>query len=288
MRLRQLSTSQSITFIASPEAHHGIVEVNKVNKYAKIDSSHVIMWLLEQTCRSNESLGNLHRSQGLSYIQRQDAELANQDYLIDVKQRKALIEVLQQPEKARLSQLYGSDCQSLKIDSINVSNTTLKEMSKILLSRQSEYKQSSDIDSLAAEQVEQEREVEFQVEEVRQIQKPPKYKPLRFNGLHADLKSFVESGKLPSDSTSYLPAFDLFKTTDIGKKFEVSCNLTKLYVSTEFVKTVELRGAVSPDNFMVSSLLILLYKSIILIYLTEASRMDIMEYLYRDGCYHYT
>ena len=72
-----------------------------------IDSSHVIHWLLEQTCAANEQLQNLYIAQGSDFCKRTAAEWDNAASLSDIQDRDAYVKVLQHPEQLTLEQLYG-------------------------------------------------------------------------------------------------------------------------------------------------------------------------------------
>src|ERR1051325_2899251 len=63
------------------------------------------------------------------------------------------------------------------------------------------------VHSSAFEEVEQEREVEFQVEEVREMQKPCHYRPHAFPGTHPAITCFVITGIL-AGAAGYEPAFE--------------------------------------------------------------------------------
>ena len=56
MRLRQLGTTQSVVWFAPPEVHQSILDCQGKGASAHIDSSDVVMWLLEQTCRFTRKL----------------------------------------------------------------------------------------------------------------------------------------------------------------------------------------------------------------------------------------
>ena len=113
------------------------------------------------------------------------------------------------------------------------------------------------IHSSALEEVEQEREVEFQVEEVRQVQKPKPYTALTFPGLHPAVALFAKTGKL-SGRKGYEQAFAALAGTNIGRKYNVCPTTSRLFVSTEFMRTIEIEKCRPPnDNFLVSSILFL-------------------------------
>ncbi|OCK74649.1 hypothetical protein K432DRAFT_409689 [Lepidopterella palustris CBS 459.81] len=73
----------------------------------------------------------------------------------------------------------------------------LKNTSQELETQKQGATRSIGIHSSALGEVEQRREVEFQVEEVHQIQKPAHFQALKFAGVHKDIKNFLISGVLP-------------------------------------------------------------------------------------------
>lgn len=108
MRLRQLGTTQSVVFFAPPEVHQSILDVCKKEVRDETDSSHVVTWLLEQTCCANEQLQNLYLAQGMDFCRRTDAQWKNAKFLSDSSHREAYLNIIQQPERQTLEQMYGS------------------------------------------------------------------------------------------------------------------------------------------------------------------------------------
>lgn len=262
MRLRQLGTTQSITFFAPPEVHQSIIDVcetclgEEFNPF-DINSSHVLCWLLEQTCRANEHLQNLYLAQGADFCRRTNAQWENSEFLTDGKQRKACLAVLQQPERQTLEQLYGLVKDTKPSVSPGPVSTELKTFMKVLnKQKRVAIVNGNPVQSSMLEEVEQEREVEFQVEQVRQVQKPVHHKALKFNGLHSAIFTFVETGEI-TGGKGYEHVFDAVARTSIGEKYGVRCTTSQLFVSVEFMRTIEL-GKDDPSNcnFLVSSLLI--------------------------------
>ncbi|KAM3084368.1 hypothetical protein ACMFMG_001526 [Clarireedia jacksonii] len=254
MRLRQLGTTQSVCFFAPPEVHRSILDVCKKGQGeivgpSHINSSHVVSWLLEQTCRMNEQLQNLYLAQGTDFCHRTDAEWKNAKLLTDNSQRETYLKVIQQPERQTLEQLYGvvTHTQPMSFSGISVElRGFMKELSK---QRQAAKGNKNFINSSVLEEVEQEREVEFQVEEVRQVQRPIHYQPLTFPGLHEVVSRFVETGKLP-EGIWYEHAFEAMAHTSIGQKYNVRRTASRLFVSGEFMQTVMLGKGVANDNFV--------------------------------------
>jgi len=252
MRLRQLGSTQSLVFFAPPEVHQSILDVCKKKRGEAIDSSHVVSWLLEQTCRANEQLRNFYVAQGTDFCRRTNAQWKNAKFLTDKDHRQAYLKVIQHPEQQTLEQLYGGMTNIQPSSFADISSTELKGfIVKLSKQRTAAKGEGNSIHSSTLEEVEQEREVEFQVEEVRQVQKPTHYMALAFPGLHDAIHSFVKTGNL-AGGHGYEHAFAALARTDIGRNYNVCCTRSRLFVSVEFMRTVEFGRQSSNDNFLVS------------------------------------
>lgn len=256
MRLRQLATTQSIAFFAGPEVHQSIIDVCSLPKNGLIHSGHVVQWLLEQSCSANEHLANLHIAQGVDYCRRLDAQWRYNRFLTTDEHRMMLLSVIRQQERQTLNQQYsGISDSSTRGSADEVVSPFLKSFMSTLDSQRrfmTSKLGASGMHSSALEEVEQEREVEFQVEEVRQVQKRKVFKPLSFSRLHPAFVDFVHKGNLVGDE-GYVHAFSFLGTTSIGQKFMVKATSSRLFVSKEFTRTVVLSKQGRdrhPDNFL--------------------------------------
>jgi len=253
MRLRQLATTQSVAFFAFPETHQSILDVCKLNEKDKINSSHVVHWLLEQTCRATEQLQGLYISQGADFCNRIAAEWENPALRSKLRDREIYIKALKHPEQQFLEELYGNP----KDDSWQsfVGTTKFPRIQKIWDElgslRHGSAKSNKALQSSALEEVEQEREVEFQMEEVRQVQPPMHYTALTFPGIHPAISAFVITGVLRGGS-GYESMFAAISHTSIGHKFGIAACKSHMFVSAEFMKTIETRNRRPIDNFIVS------------------------------------
>lgn len=255
MRLRELATTQGVTFFAPPEVDASVRDICQISLATPIQSCHVIQWLLEQTCRGNEQLQNLHIAQGVDFSRRQNAQWTYDKFLTDEGHRKRLLDAVQGQERQTLEQQYGPSTDfAMKGSVAEVSFPCLKSFMRDLAQQRKSIGKKLNghgIHSSALEEVEQEREVEFQVEEVRQVAKPTRYKPLEFPGLHQAIRAFVFTGELQAEQ-GFMHAFDSLRNTAIGKKYEVHGTESRLYCSTEFSRTVVLNNkAKTADNFLV-------------------------------------
>ncbi|KAI0025868.1 hypothetical protein F4780DRAFT_774718 [Xylariomycetidae sp. FL0641] len=243
MRLRQLKTSQSVTFFAPPEVDRSVRDVCKVGPNHLLDSSHVVMWLLEQTCRTNEELQGLYVSQGLDFCRRTDATLHGGSFLTEPESQAKLLHTLRQPERLTLDQLYGGtpigsgDCNPSQLSSRRLQGFA----TKLLGYGNNQVSLQTGI----MEEVEQEREVQVQVEQVREVQRPIRYDALSYPGLHPSIKFFVCTGALAgvfrSPSTAgFEHAFACIARTTLGRKHGVRQTGSRLFVSWQFHKTIEI------------------------------------------------
>ncbi|KAH7117537.1 hypothetical protein B0J11DRAFT_493133 [Dendryphion nanum] len=247
MRLRQLATSQSLVFFAFPETHQGILDVCKLTDKDNVNSSHVIHWLLEQTCRNNLQLQGLYQAQGNDFCYRMNAEWKNSQFLSCRQERDAFVGVLQHSEQQTLEQLYG---RSMEESYHRINETPYPELQGFLNKLAAQRNSTVSFTTHSAlEEVEQEREVEFQVEEIREIQKPIHYKALRFPGLHPEILRFVCTGVLDGQ-TGYEHVFAAISRTVTGHRFGVSPTPSALFVSVEFMKTIKTKNGACLDDFM--------------------------------------
>lgn len=246
MRLRQLGTTQSIMFFAPPEVHQSILDVCMKNHWEYVNSSHVVRWLLEQTCRGNEQLQMLYTGQGSEFCLRMNAAWEHSDFLVNKNHRSALLSTIESPERLTLEELYGVGTGSQWKDLQGVSHPGLRDIvNELKKQRGTAESRVLSFCHSAMDEVEQEREVEFQVEETREVQKSGHRKALEFSDLHPEISRFVDTGILSGEQASK-QAFSFLSGTSLGMRYGLSAREARLLLSTEFMRTVESRS-VDPD-----------------------------------------
>ncbi|PLB47748.1 hypothetical protein P170DRAFT_510506 [Aspergillus steynii IBT 23096] len=256
MRLRQLGTTQSITFFAPPEVHRSILDVCNKSPNDLIDSADVVTWLLDQTCTTNAELQYLYLAQGVDFCRRTDAAANNPSFLTYFAARQEYLKVLRQPEQQTLEQLYKPRTKKQAGDQVGSEKRGLILSGKVanfiqeLRARKGELKDiSGQLTSSALEEVEQEREVAFEIEEEREIQRPPRMTALEFPGLSESLKRFISTGLI--DDEGFAKASRILQHTELGEKYSIEAFslLPRLYVSVEFTRTIKLKMGKRNDNF---------------------------------------
>ena len=255
MRLRQLATSQSIVFFAPPEVHQSILDLRNKSPNDPIDSYDVICWLLQQTCSGIEQIQPLYFSHGVEFCRHQQAAMDNPNYLVQLDQRHAYLSALRQPEQQTLAQLYQPRLKSKPARALRFPSPQIAAFMKELNSRRKGFQDTGNaVHGSALQEVEQEREVAFEVEAVREVQKPVHYSPLSFSGLHKDVRGFVKTGRLAAGYAGYEHAFMTLRRTAVGQKHWISGEATasRFFVSKEFTRTVSMPLNRPNDNFLVS------------------------------------
>lgn len=255
MRLRKLGTTQSLVFFLPPEVHQSIMHLCKKRLGDYFDSNEVVRWLLEQTCVGIEQLQPLFYSQGVDFCRRTQG-LANKSVLTKEDDRENYVDIIRQPEKQTLQQLYQPISLRKKARaSATVMSPQITHFMQELHSRRKVFQDTSGaVQASALQEVEQEREVAYEVQAIRESQRPVHYSPLSFRGLSQELSRFVETGRLSVFSQSCDHFLEYLGHTNLGLKYRinVSRERSNLYLSKEFSRTVVLPNAIPNSDFMVS------------------------------------
>ncbi|KAM0217473.1 hypothetical protein ACHAQD_007453 [Fusarium lateritium] len=253
MRLRQLGTTQAISFFIPPEVHQSIADLQNKTMHEFIDSSDVIQWLLDNTCDQIEQLQPLYYSQGIDYCRRMQAALDYPNFLTDRSQRKSYVQAIKQDEQQSLQNLYEPKTKSRASGMQTSNNEVLKGFIQDLNARKKTFQDTGKaVHASALQEVEQEREVAFEVESVRQVKKPQHYTAYSFPGLNPSLETFIRTGRLPADTNYFIHVFHALARTGTGRKFKVNSKATnsKLLETVEFGRTIKPKGDLSTDNFL--------------------------------------
>ncbi len=255
MRLRQLATSQSVVFFAPPEIHQSILDLRRKDLHDSIDSYDVICWLPQQTCSDIEQLQSLYFSHGSDFCRRQQATMENPDFLVNVAQCETYLHEVRQTKQQILTQLYGLRLKSKTAKNFKASFSQVVAFIKELNVRRKGFQDTGNaVHGSALQEVEQEREIAFEVEAVREVEKPVHYSPLSFSGLHKDIVSFMKIDKLAADDGGYEHVSVALRRTDLGLEHGINSEaaVSKLFVSKEFMRTISISFGRINDNFLIS------------------------------------
>jgi hypothetical protein len=291
MRLRLLGQTQSVTFFSPPEVHQsilgkwtsrtlisisilsfsisrlyclvislkltlvltGLLDLRHGDGTDPPDSADVVRWLLQKTCDGIEQMEPLYFKQGNGYLQCVQARLDNPTFLHDTGSRDRYLTVMRSEELQTLKELYEPKLLNRNMDwKKSAFAPALQPFVKELQQRKKNFQDRGiAVHSSALEEVEQEREIEYEIENVREVQKPLHFTPLKFPKLHADIAEFGRTGKLPAGSSAYQPMPSALQKTALGTRhgtLTAAMMASALFVSTQFSRTVSLPEA--NDNFL--------------------------------------
>lgn len=198
---------------------------------------------------------SLHIAQGFDFCRRTNALWKHAKSIDDGNATHQLVRSIQQRDGQTLEMLYGPRQVEPLESTTQFDFTRLQEMATGLSQQRLDSWQPGRSDLLSAfEEVEQEREVEFEVEQIREKQKLERFVPLAFRGLDKSLVKFVETGKLDLGH-KFVQAFEFIGTTRLGRQFNVKGTSSKLFISKEFSRIINNSPSRRSIDVVVSNLL---------------------------------
>ncbi|KAF5593544.1 uncharacterized protein FSUBG_9779 [Fusarium subglutinans] len=249
MRLRQLATTQSIAFVAPPEVYTSVLSLRsahspRVASSQPLKSTDIVHWLLEQSCQASDNMMSLHIAQGFDFCRRTNALMEFRKSSQNKKKRDKLLQETQQPEGQTLEQLYGPKEKTSSTGLRVIDSTHLQRFMKELHGLEADLvKHQRRACSSAFDEVEQEREVEFEVHQLREKQNPTHLTAFTFPGLDKALVKFCDETEVKLASLHFISVLDLIGDTYIGLKYGVRGSSSNLFVSKEFSRTVQTQKA---------------------------------------------
>ncbi|KAK7960428.1 hypothetical protein PG988_011642 [Apiospora saccharicola] len=171
MRLRQLGTTQLVTFYAPPEVDRSIRHVCKKKDHEYIYSPDVLQWLMTNTCDGIEALQPLYYAQGTDYCRRKQAELEYPHFVDDDDERSEYVAAIKQNERQTLQQLYGPQKKGKSSNPATIRvGLSLAPYTRELETRRKGFQDTgAAVHASALQEVEQQRETEYEIELVRQV-----------------------------------------------------------------------------------------------------------------------
>ncbi|KAJ7460834.1 hypothetical protein FB451DRAFT_1141265 [Mycena latifolia] len=178
MRMRRLGKDHSVLFFASAEIWS---KIKTATKAQNLDSGHVLLWTITETCMQIRDNGSLWANQGLNFDARRTAldEYPERPY-------RSVVNALQERESRTLEELYGE-----KAKSGNEKQTNNASQLEIEIRRK--CKEFGIDPSHSALSEEQERELAHEKEDERELERIPNAKPLNHRN-NNELRHFINTG----------------------------------------------------------------------------------------------
>ncbi|KAF9894652.1 hypothetical protein FE257_006540 [Aspergillus nanangensis] len=231
MRMRKLGKGQSVVFCIPGEIKTKIRSLNEQLHESNIDVSAVLCWAV------SESWIDMQRSIPLWAVQGKRFERQSNlwhDARRDSQMSKRQAENFLEPESQSIEQRYRPRQEQTQI---LCSEADGSEMVDRIIARCDLFSSVSFASTQLQE--EQERELAPEIEQERQVQRPPPANPEQHR-IHPDLHLFVSTGVIDTSSTAVKPAFQILRDTSASKYLDVSELPSGLLVTVDFARTVQI------------------------------------------------
>ncbi|KAJ6607016.1 hypothetical protein B0H10DRAFT_2073490 [Mycena sp. CBHHK59/15] len=198
MRMRRLGSDHSVLFFASAEIWSKITASCNVQPTGGLDSEHVLLWTMQETCTQIRDNGPLWVQQGHNFDARRTAYDANRAGVLSDSELAA---VLKEQEAHPLEQLYGvQDPHEPEVEG-------LSERQRMIRDRCDKLGIAASRDSMLLE--EQERELAHEKEDEREVERVAHAQPLNHH-IDRAIYAFIRAG---SDSHSFVSLRDCLADT---------------------------------------------------------------------------
>lgn len=238
--MRKLGKGQSVVFCIPEEIEIKILSIVDKSAGYSIGVSDVLRWAISETWIEMQRSIPLWAVQGQRF--ERQAEIwrsARRDGKIELS--KAQAGEFLEAESQTLEERYRPRKHSTT-SPIIVPGSHNSENIRLILER---CRQFADVNFSSTQlQEEQERQLAPEIEQERQVQRPPSAKP-EIHSIHADLRAFICTGTLIRPSQAFIPAFQGLKNTSATKHLSVTQFPADLLVTRDFVRTVQISGGVS-------------------------------------------
>ncbi|KXX79354.1 hypothetical protein MMYC01_204711 [Madurella mycetomatis] len=246
MRMRKLGNGQSVTFCVSPEMQRRIRCLGNLDVSRSLTVSDILLCAIVETWDDARRSIPLWATQGIRH-QRQEVVWSRIDKTGKLSKQdvRDYLENEAQTLEQRYRPLSGTN-EAEHPESL----TSMLEEALQLESRQNQVAKIKQkcIDSgfgnggsATSLQEEQERELAPEMEQERQVQRPPPRAPASHN-LHSDVISFATSGIMTRNSTAFMPAFKALAESSASQHFPASEFPSELLATADFARTLEPEG----------------------------------------------
>ncbi|RDW69108.1 uncharacterized protein DSM5745_08868 [Aspergillus mulundensis] len=231
MRMRDLGKGQSVVFCMPAEIKTKILSlIGKPDNYT-IEVSDVLRWAVSETWVEMQRNIPLWAVQGERFERQCILWRKARGGAIPENHAKLFLE----PESQSLEQRYrpraDKNAAPFLVSASNKNNRNIQ----LILER---IRQFANVNFNATQlQEEQERQLAPELEQQRQVQRPPGAKA-RDHSLHPDLRQFVATGQLNRRSQAFTSAFQSLAMTTAKKHLDISEFPRDLLVTRDFERTI--------------------------------------------------
>ncbi|KAG1894556.1 uncharacterized protein F5891DRAFT_1152294 [Suillus fuscotomentosus] len=222
MRMRKLGNGHSVMFFAPTEVDRSIRSATQKADTDRVDVTDILHWSMLETCLDIQMRAFHWVQQGSDFNARHSAW--TQFSHAPTTSSSTLKTAWLQPEERSLEDMYAPRSPSQVSHVCDADIRSKCEELGVLTGPERSMDE------------EQEREVIHEVERERQVQRPPKVQPAA-QDLHAHVRQFVKTGRIPKGSPVFIPALSSLVNTTT-KFHEDHHWARKVLVTRDFARTV--------------------------------------------------
>ena len=251
MRMRMLGEGHSVSFWASQEVHSSIVST--LSPSLKPTSIDVLRWVIRNTVTEIQHGFRHWGSQGIAHICKQviHKKFEAKQGVLSLQQ---LGQLCTEQEIIALSRSYGCERRLKALPSImkdrlqrtannlqgakigNKTSNMVLELGRSITNMIDKYTMQVKCFAHVLDE-EQERELEHELEEHQEVQRPNEATPHKPK-VSKVVRQLATLGKFDRTSNEFLPILEAFKGTKLWQKAEVKAWSNKLFVTREFATVV--------------------------------------------------
>lgn len=233
--MRKLGNGQPVVFCVPEDIQHQIRQQTNRSILQEINLSDVLTWAIHGTWDDAKKSMPLWAAQGKRFVRQKrlwdDLCTEHHDAVSSEQARKFL-----EDEAQSLEQRYRP---GWKESSPDLSLEGQGDIYSEIVARCNDFDNISHLTAKMNE--EQERELSPEIQNERQVQRPPKETPEKHYA-HPDLKAFISTGKVLKDSSAFRPAFQSLRDTSAAHHLDVAEFPRDLFVTIDFCRTVRPQG----------------------------------------------
>ncbi|KAL4951222.1 hypothetical protein BDW69DRAFT_42194 [Aspergillus filifer] len=236
MRMRKLGKGQSVVFCIPREIKNKILSIVDKSDARDIQVLDVLRWAVSETWIEMQRSIPLWAVQGQRFERQRGLwHKARSDGKIQLSTSQA--EDFLEPESQTLEQRYRPRPNSSVPPLVATESDSETETTRQILQRCREFENINFHSTQLQE--EQERQLAPEIEQERQVQRPPSATPEQ-HSLHPDVRLFVSTGTLQRGSTAFIPAFQSLTRTSATKFLNPSEFPSTLLVTADYARVIKM------------------------------------------------
>lgn len=241
MRMRKLGQGQAVTFIVSPEMQKRIRDTRDITDGRALAVRDVLAWAISESWDEAARSVPLWATQGRRHLRQE--EIWHQADEEGGFPPSALQEYLE-PEAMSLGQRYRITSDNDRdLLTHNMASLSLHPQLAAIDQKLRAFSGSAGTTSSTLQE-EQERELAPEIEEERQVSRPPPRQALSHN-LHQHVESFIQTGHIPPGSPAFTNPFASLTATTAAALFPAPLSSSfpcALLATRDFARTVDDTG----------------------------------------------